>query len=71
MEEYSLDELPTDLIVCFLEVQFDRHKSRIGFACFEVVKHLLDDYLVLRNPSIWDKSRLSWGNDFVKVRPEL
>ena len=60
-----------DSIVCLLEVKFDCHETRICFTCFEAVNDLLDNNLILDNPSIGNESRLSGRNDPIEERAEL
>lgn len=71
MTKDKLDELPIDLVVCFLEVYFNGHKTSFNFSSLEAMQNLLDNDLIFYDPTIWDKSRLTGKDDLVKKRSYL
>ena len=64
-------EVPTHSIICLLEVQYDRHQSKLGFPGFEAVENFLDNDLIFRDPPVWDECRLRWGDNFIEVWSKL
>lgn len=63
-----MDELPTESIISFLKVKLDSHKTIFDFPCIKAVEKLVDDYLILCNPSAWYESRLAWRDYLVQKR---
>ena len=66
-----MNEILADPIVCLLEIKFNSHQTRIGFLRLETVKNLLNNDLILGNPSVGDECRLRWRYNFVKMGSEL
>ena len=66
-----MDKLPVHLIIGLLKVQLDSHESRLCFASFKAVNDLLDENLVLGNPSVRNESQLSGRDDFIKKRAKF